>query len=44
MNFDFFKDYLNFVLVGEMVGFESFYFVEGLFYVKEDIEFFFFDI
>lgn len=44
VNFDFFKDYPNLVLVGEMAGPESPYLVEGPPYVKEDIEFFLFDI
>ncbi len=44
VNFDFFKDYPNLVLVGEMAGPESPYLVEGPPYVKKDIEFFLFDI
>ena len=41
---EFFKDHPNLVLVGEMAGPESPYLVEGPPYVKEDIEFFLFDI
>uniref|UniRef100_UPI002FCE696A ATP dependent DNA ligase n=1 Tax=Palaeococcus pacificus DY20341 TaxID=1343739 RepID=UPI002FCE696A len=41
---DFFKDYPNMVLCGEMAGPESPYLVEGPPYVKEDIQFFLFDI
>ncbi|GAB6102763.1 RNA ligase [Thermococcus atlanticus] len=44
VNEEFFKDYPNLVLVGEMAGPESPYIVEGPPYVKEDIEFFLFDI
>ncbi|ASJ06555.1 RNA ligase [Thermococcus pacificus] len=44
VNFEFFKDYPNLVLAGEMAGPESPYIVEGPPYVKEDIEFFLFDI
>ncbi|AEC52058.1 hypothetical protein PNA2_1142 [Pyrococcus sp. NA2] len=41
---EFFKDNPNLVLVGEMAGPESPYLVEGPPYVKEDIEFFLFDV
>ena len=41
---EFFKDYPNLVLAGEMAGPESPYIVEGPPYVKEDIKFFLFDI
>lgn len=44
INEEFFKDYPNLVLAGEMAGPESPYLVEGPPYVKEDIEFFLFDI
>ncbi len=44
INPDFFRDYPNLVLVGEMAGPESPYIVEGPPYVKEDIQFFLFDI
>ncbi|NJE47117.1 RNA ligase [Thermococcus sp. GR7] len=44
INFDFFRDYPNLVLAGEMAGPESPYLVEGPPYVKEDIQFFLFDI
>jgi putative ATP-dependent DNA ligase len=44
VNFDFFRDYPNLVLIGEMAGPESPYIVEGPPYVKEDIQFFLFDI
>ncbi|MCD6524014.1 MAG: RNA ligase [Thermococcus sp.] len=44
VNEEFFKDYPNLVLVGEMAGPESPYLVEGPPYVEEDIEFFLFDI
>ncbi len=44
INEEFFRDYLNLVLVGEMAGPESPYLVEGPPYVKEDIQFFLFDI
>ncbi|WP_297071257.1 RNA ligase [Thermococcus sp.] len=44
VNFEFFKDYPNLVLAGEMAGPESPYIVEGPPYVKEDIRFFLFDI
>ncbi|WP_048149257.1 RNA ligase [Palaeococcus ferrophilus] len=44
INPDFFKDYPNLVLAGEMAGPESPYIVEGPPYVKEDIQFFLFDI
>lgn len=44
VNEDFFKDYPNLILVGEMAGPESPYLVEGPPYVKEDIQFFLFDI
>ncbi len=44
VNMEFFKDYPNLVLCGEMAGPESPYLVEGPPYVKEDIEFFLFDI
>ncbi len=41
---DFFRDYPNLILVGEMAGPESPYLVEGPPYVKEDIAFFLFDV
>ncbi|MDK2869283.1 MAG: putative ATP-dependent ligase [Pyrococcus sp.] len=41
---EFFKDHKDLVLVGEMAGPESPYLVEGPPYVKEDIQFFLFDI
>ncbi len=44
VNEEFFRDYPNLVLAGEMAGPESPYIVEGPPYVKEDIEFFLFDI
>ncbi len=44
VNFEFFQDYPNLILVGEMAGPESPYIVEGPPYVKEDIRFFLFDI
>ncbi|NJE00629.1 RNA ligase [Thermococcus sp. JdF3] len=44
INEGFFRDYPNLVLAGEMAGPESPYIVEGPPYVKEDIEFFLFDI
>jgi len=44
INDEFFKDYPNLVLAGEMAGPESPYIVEGPPYVKEDIRFFLFDI
>ncbi|AHL23647.1 RNA ligase [Thermococcus nautili] len=44
INEEFFRDYPNLVLVGEMAGPESPYLVEGPPYVKEDIQFFLFDI
>ena len=44
VNFEFFRDYPNLVLAGEMAGPESPYIVEGPPYVKEDIQFFLFDI
>jgi len=44
VNMEFFKDYPNLVLCGEMAGPESPYLVEGPPYVKEDIKFFLFDI
>jgi putative ATP-dependent DNA ligase len=44
VDFEFFRDYPNLVLVGEMAGPESPYLVEGPPYVEEDIQFFLFDI
>ncbi|WP_297091010.1 RNA ligase [Thermococcus sp.] len=44
INGEFFRDYPNLVLAGEMAGPESPYIVEGPPYVEEDIEFFLFDI
>ncbi|NJE75350.1 RNA ligase [Thermococcus sp. ES12] len=44
VNEEFFRDYPNLVLVGEMAGPESPYIVEGPPYIKEDIQFFLFDI
>ena len=44
VNDEFFKNYPNLVLAGEMAGPESPYIVEGPPYVKEDIRFFLFDI
>lgn len=44
LDFEFFRDYPNLVLAGEMAGPESPYIVEGPPYVKEDIRFFLFDI
>ncbi|WP_457741665.1 RNA ligase [Thermococcus sp.] len=44
INEEFFRDYPNLILVGEMAGPESPYLVEGPPYVKEDIQFFLFDI
>ena len=44
INEEFFRDYPNLVLAGEMAGPESPYIVEGPPYVKEDIGFFLFDI
>ncbi|ASJ02219.1 ATP-dependent DNA ligase [Thermococcus profundus] len=44
VNFEFFGDYPNLVLAGEMAGPESPYIVEGPPYVMEDIRFFLFDI
>ena len=44
INEEFFKDYPSLVLVGEMAGPENPYLVEGPPYVKEDIEFFLFDV
>ncbi|WP_457754102.1 RNA ligase [Thermococcus sp.] len=44
INEQFFRDYPNLVLCGEMAGPESPYLVEGPPYVKEDIQFFLFDI
>ena len=44
VDFEFFRDYPNLVLAGEMAGPESPYIVEGPPYVKEDIRFFLFDI
>lgn len=44
INEEFFKDYPNLVLAGEMAGPESPYLVEGPPYVEEDIQFFLFDI
>ena len=44
INEEFFRDYPNLVLVGEMAGPESPYLVEGPPYVEEDIHFFLFDI
>ena len=41
---DFFRDYPNLILVGEMAGPESPYLVEGPPYVEEDIAFFLFDV
>ncbi|CAB50450.1 Hypothetical protein PAB1020 [Pyrococcus abyssi GE5] len=41
---EFFKDNPNLILVGEMAGPESPYLVEGPPYVKEDIQFFLFDV
>jgi putative ATP-dependent DNA ligase len=44
VNPEFFRDYPTLVLAGEMAGPESPYIVEGPPYVKEDIQFFLFDI
>ncbi|EEB73724.1 RNA ligase [Thermococcus sp. AM4] len=44
VNEEFFRDYPNLILVGEMAGPESPYLVEGPPYVKEDIKFFLFDV
>lgn len=44
VDFEFFKDYPDLVLAGEVAGPESPYIVEGPPYVKEDIGFFLFDI
>ncbi|ASJ04013.1 RNA ligase [Thermococcus barossii] len=44
VNEEFFRDYPNLVLAGEMAGPESPYIVEGPPYIKEDIQFFLFDI
>lgn len=44
INVDFFNDYPNLILCGEMAGPESPYLVEGPPYIKEDIQFFLFDI
>ncbi|WP_297460158.1 RNA ligase [Thermococcus sp.] len=41
---DFFEDHPGLILVGEMAGPESPYLVEGPPYVKEDIQFFLFDV
>ncbi|WP_297550514.1 RNA ligase [Thermococcus sp.] len=41
---NFFRDYPNLILVGEMAGPESPYLVEGPPYVEEDIAFFLFDV
>ncbi|WP_297509564.1 RNA ligase [Thermococcus sp.] len=44
INEEFFRDYPNLILAGEMAGPESPYLVEGPPYVNEDIQFFLFDI
>jgi len=44
VSFEFFKNYPNLILVGEMAGPESPYIVEGPPYIKEDIQFFLFDV
>jgi len=44
VNEDFFRDYPGLILVGEMAGPESPYMVEWPPYVKEDIQFFLFDV
>lgn len=44
VNMEFFKDYPNLILCGEMAGPESPYLVEGPPHIKEDIQFFLFDI
>ncbi|WP_456423054.1 RNA ligase [Thermococcus sp.] len=41
---EFFRDYPNLILVGEMAGPENPYLIEGPPYVKDDIQFFLFDI